>query len=133
VVCLEWLDPPVPAGNWVPEMVEMAGGRVEPAAADHGGSGAWRILSAFKPEVLVVFPCGFSLEQTRRDLPGLFRRPGWDDMPAVHEGRVYLIDGNSYFNRPGPRIVDSLERLAGCLWPSEFPEFARASGVERAR
>jgi iron complex transport system substrate-binding protein len=119
VACLEWLSPTFGPGHWLPELVELAGGR-SGLGAPHSDSRrvAWDDVIAFAPEVIVVTPCGFDLPRTvdeaRRVLPG---RTGWEALPAVRQGRVYAVDGNAYFSRPGPRIVDSLELLAELIHP----------------
>src|SRR5260370_14026487 len=112
-VILEWLDPPFACGHWNPELVEIAGGE-EPLG--HKGRQArrvtWEDVLETRPEVLLIACCGFALERTRTDLPRLRARPGWADLPAVRDGRVYAVDGSQYFSRPGPRVVDSLEITA---------------------
>ncbi|MBI2911936.1 MAG: cobalamin-binding protein [Chloroflexi bacterium] len=118
VVCLEWLDPLMAAGHWVPEMVELAGGRDL-----LGKMGApsrrieWSEVVEAAPEVAVLMPCGFDAERARLDLPLLERLSGWRDLPAVRHGRVYPVDASSYFSRPGPRLVDGVEILAALLHP----------------
>jgi len=119
VACLEWLSPTFGPGHWLPELVELAGGRPGLGVA-HSDSRrvAWEDIIAFAPEVIVVTPCGFDLrrtvEEAERVLPG---RTGWEALPAVRQGRVYAVDGNAYFSRPGPRIADSLELLAELIHP----------------
>jgi iron complex transport system substrate-binding protein len=116
--CLEWLDPPFSAGHWVPEMVRLAGG--EDLLAGPGEPSArltWRDVSEVAAEVLILMPCGFGVERTiheARALPGL---PGWGELPAVKNGRVWAVDANSYFSRPAPRLVDGVEILARILHP----------------
>jgi iron complex transport system substrate-binding protein len=118
VACVEWIEPLMASGNWMPQLVQMAGGvNVFGVAGQHAPGLAWEQLIAADPEVIVVLPCGFDLERTRRDMPLLARRPGWNDLRAVRQGRVYLTDGNQYFNRPGPRLVESLEIMAELLHP----------------
>jgi iron complex transport system substrate-binding protein len=118
VACIEWCDPLMVAGNWVPELVELGGGIYElTAAGQHSPAIGWDDLVAYAPDVVVVMPCGFGLEQTRRELPQLTARPEWQALPAVRNRRVYSVDGNAYLNRPGPRIVDSAELLAGLIQP----------------
>jgi iron complex transport system substrate-binding protein len=118
VACIEWLDPLMVAGNWIPEMVELGGGSYELVAAGaHSPAMGWDALVAYAPDVVVVMPCGFALEQTRRELPRLVARPEWAALPAVRNRRAYAVDGNAYLNRPGPRIVDSAELLAGLIQP----------------
>ena len=123
VGCIEWLDPPFSAGHWVPEMVGIAGG--EELLARPGEPSArltWDEVFEAAPEVLVLMPCGFdarrAAEEARRVLPGL---PGWDELPAVRQGRVWAVDANSYFSRPAPRLVEGVEILAHLLHPQAFP------------
>lgn len=119
VVLLEWLDPPFSCGHWSPELVRLAGGDEVLGRAGHPSRTLeWDEVIAARPDVLVVACCGFSLERTLDDLPGLVSRPGWTELPAVKSGRVYITDGNAYFSRPGPRLVDSLEILAHALHPN---------------
>jgi len=119
VACLEWLSPTFGPGHWLPELIELAGGRAGLGIA-HSDSRrvAWDDVIAFAPEVIIVAPCGFDLrrtvEEAERVLPN---RNGWAALPAVRQGRVYAVDGNAYFSRPGPRIVDSLELLAELIHP----------------
>jgi iron complex transport system substrate-binding protein len=121
VACIEWLDPLMVAGNWVPELVELGGGTYDfVAAGAHSKTITWDELVAARPDVLIVMPCGFTLEQTRRELPELLNRPEWQALPAVRDRRAYSVDGNAYLNRPGPRIVESAELLAGLIQPSFF-------------
>jgi len=118
VACLEWLDPIYAAGHWVPEMVEIAGGRdILGRSRDPSFIIAWEQIITADPEVVVVMPCGFDVPRTRRELHALTERPGWNDLRAVRNGRVYLTDASAYFNRPGPRIVDGVEILAKILHP----------------
>ena len=118
VACLEWLDPLMASANWVPEMVEIAGGTYDLAAAgDHSPTLSWDRLLETQPEVVVIMPCGFPIAQSQAELPTLTAHPDWQRLPAVQAGRVYIVDGNAYFNRPGPRIVESIELLAEMLHP----------------
>ena len=118
VACLEWLDPLMASANWVPEMVEIAGGTYDLAAAgDHSPTLSWDRLLEAQPEVIVIMPCGFPIAQSQAELPTLTVHPDWQRLPAVQAGRVYIVDGNAYFNRPGPRIVESIELLAEMLHP----------------
>lgn len=122
VVLLEWLDPPFCSGHWSPELVRLAGGEeVIGRPGRPSRTLGWDEVIAARPEVLVVACCGFSLERALIDLPTLSARPGWADLPAVRAGRVYFTDGNAYFSRPGPRLVDSLELLAHALHPDIQP------------
>ncbi len=122
VACLEWIDPPFGPGHWLPELIELAGGRPGLGKA-HADSRrlAWDDVIAFAPEVIVVTPCGFDLHRaTEEALHVLPHRTGWEALPAVRKDRVYVVDGNAYFSRPGPRIVDSLELLAELIHPELF-------------
>ena len=132
VACLEWLEPLMVAGNWVPELIELGGGRcdlVEPGA--RSAMITWERLLAFEPEVIILMPCGFKLPQTRRELSGLRQRPEWKRLPAVRNRRVYAVDGNAYLNRPGPRIVESAALLAGLIQPGFFAKLIPADSYER--
>jgi iron complex transport system substrate-binding protein len=116
VAVLDWLEPPMVAGHWIPELVDLAGGSyglAEPGARSRPRE--WREIAAYDPEFLVAAPCGFGLEQTLDDRELLTDRPGWDDLAAVRRGDVYVMDGHHYVNRPGPRLVDTLEALAAVL------------------
>lgn len=117
VVTLEWMDPFYLGGHWVPDMVERAGG--EPLARPKAPSRRveFEEVRAFEPEVLVLMPCGFDRERTRREYRNLERPAGWDQLPAVREGAVFATHGSHYFNRPGPRLVEGLEILASVFYP----------------
>lgn len=133
VACIEWIDPLMAAGNWVPELVELAGGtNLFGEAGKHSPWMTWPELVARDPDVIVVMPCGFDIARSRQDLPILAQRPEWSTLRAVGTGRVYLTDGNQYFNRPGPRLVESLEILAELLHPSAFCFGHEGTGWERA-
>jgi len=116
VVVLEWLDPVWPVGHWVPDQVAAAGGtEVLGVAGAHTEPVQWDAVVAAAPEVLVLAPCGFPPERTLAELPALTARPGWSSLPAVRSGRVWVVDGPAYFNRPGPRVVRGVEILAHLL------------------
>jgi iron complex transport system substrate-binding protein len=118
IACIEWIDPLMAAGNWVPELVELAGGRnLFGEAGKHSPWMTWDDLVAADPDVIAVMPCGFGIERTRREMPILTDRPDWSRLTAVQTGHVFLTDGNQYFNRPGPRLVESAEILAELLHP----------------
>lgn len=119
VVVLDWMDPVMTAGHWVPGMVSIAGGTT-PFDAEASVPREWSEILAVDPEVVVVAPCGFDLEQTAENSADLTEREGWQELAAVADGRVYAIDGHQYMNRPGTRIVDSLEHLAGAIHPEQF-------------
>jgi iron complex transport system substrate-binding protein len=126
VACVEWTDPLMTAGNWMPELVAHAGGEnLFGEAGKHSPVMDWEELRRADPEVIVALPCGFDLARTRREMEPLVVRTGWQELRAVRAGRVYLTDGNAYFNRPGPRIAESLEVLAEILHPELF-EFGYA-------
>jgi iron complex transport system substrate-binding protein len=130
VFCLEWLDPPFASGHWVPEMVERAGGHDGLARAGKPSRRIeWSDLAAYAPEALILMPCGFTMKRTRREARIVTDRPEWKGLPAVKSGDVWLVDGPSYFNGAGPRLVDGLEILAGILHPDRFPR--RRLGCER--
>jgi len=117
VAILEWLDPLMGAGNWTPELVTMAGGvNVFGETGQHAPWLTWEELLAADPDVLVLAPCGFTLERTMQDVPFLQQHPSWQSLRAVKAGRVYAIDGNAYINRSGPRLVESAEILGCILW-----------------
>ena len=129
VAVLDWMDPVMVAGHWIPDLVTAAGGSyglVEPGARARPREFAE--LREYDPQVIVVAPCGFGLEDTEDRLAELTERPGWDELTAVREGRVSLLDGNQYANRPGPRLVETLEYLAWAIHPERFekpPDAAR--------
>ena len=121
VFCMEWLDPVYCSGHWVPEMVTLAGG--EDALSREGSDSvriAWDDVVRWAPEVLIITPCGFNLEKSVEQARQLVLYPGWSDLPAVREGRVYAVDANSFFARPGPRVVDGTELLAHLIHPELF-------------
>jgi len=118
VACIEWLEPLMAAGNWVPELVEMAGGvNLFGEAGKHSPWMSWEQLVAADPEVMVIMPCGWDAGRTEPEMHWLTDRTEWPSLRAVRTGRVHLTDGNQYFNRPGPRLVESLDILAGILHP----------------
>ena len=119
VVLLEWIDPPFCCGHWSPELVRLAGGiEVVGREGQPSRTTAWDEIARADPEVMLIACCGFDAERTRQDLPILFGYPGFDELSCARSGRVYLVDGNSYFSRPGPRLVESLEILAHALHPN---------------
>jgi iron complex transport system substrate-binding protein len=118
VFCMEWLDPVYCSGHWVPEMVRLAGGF--DALSREGADSVripWDQVREAAPEVLVITPCGYNLEQVVALSSRLFTYPGWSELPAVKQNRVYAVDANSYFARPGPRVVDGTELLAHLIHP----------------
>ena len=128
VACIEWLDPLMAAGNWVPELVELGGGlNLFGEAGKHSPWLKWESVCERDPQLMVILPCGFDIERTRREMSSLTDRPGWKSLRAVKNGGVYLADGNRFFNRPGPRLVESLEILAAIIHPAVFT--SRHEGV----
>jgi iron complex transport system substrate-binding protein len=124
VLTIEWIDPVMIGGMWMPELVELAGGEpLVTRAGDHAPTLDKAALAALDPEVVLVKPCGFDIPRTleEADALGATLPRGWR---AVRNGRVYITDGSAYFNRPGPRIVESLEILAACAHPDAFPDLA---------
>jgi iron complex transport system substrate-binding protein len=122
VALLEWLDPPFSSGHWNPELVRLAGG--EDGLGREGQKSVtlrWEQVVAYQPEVVLISCCGFTAERTMREVGVLQNVPGWEDIPAVRDDRVYVTDGASYFSRPGPRLVDSLELLAHVVQPYANP------------
>jgi iron complex transport system substrate-binding protein len=132
VACLEWLEPLMAAGNWTPELIEMAG-----AANLFGESGKhspwmdWDDLVRADPDVIIAAPCGFDLPRTRSEMYWLTARPGWADLYAVRNRRVYVADGNQYFNRPGPRLVETLQMIAEMAYPETVEPAFQGVGWER--
>jgi iron complex transport system substrate-binding protein len=121
VFCMEWIDPVYCSGHWVPEMVALAGGRDELARAGaYSVRIAWEDVLQWAPEVLVVMPCGLDLRKTAAQAQQLLAFPGWSYLPAVRAGRVYAVDANAYFARPGPRVVEGTELLAHIIHPGLF-------------
>ncbi len=122
VACIEWMEPLMTAGHWMPDVAAHAGGRA--VLAEKGAPSrciTWEALREADPDVIAVMPCGFSLGEMIRDLHYLTERDGWNGLRAVRSGRVYLFDGNAYFNRPGPRLLRSIELLAATLHPDRLP------------
>jgi iron complex transport system substrate-binding protein len=121
VAFIEWIEPLMAGGNWMPELIERAGGvNLFGDAGQRSPVIRWEDIVAADPDVLVVAPCGFDLVRTRREMRLLVRRSEWPALKAVRTGRVILADGNQFFNRPGPRLVESLEILAEVLHPTVF-------------
>jgi iron complex transport system substrate-binding protein len=121
VACIEWLEPLMVSGNWIPELVSIAGGSsVLAEAGKHSPFVQWDEIQEKNPDVIVVMPCGFSIERTIREIDLLLNLPGFAAMQAIKNNRFYIADGNQYFNRPGPRIVDSVEILAEIIHPKLF-------------
>ena len=121
VVCLEWIEPAFAMGNWGPELVELAGGtNLLGTPGAHSTTTPWSAVRAADPDVLVVAPCGFGLERTLREVRLLAEQPGWRELRAVQTDRVFIADGNLYFNRSGPSMFDTPLVLAEMLHPQQF-------------
>jgi iron complex transport system substrate-binding protein len=122
VACIEWMEPLMAAGNWMPELIGMAGGmNLFGEDGRHSPWLTWEELKNADPDVVILAPCGFDRARTAEELHWMTDRDGWSDLRAVREERVYLGDGNRYFNRPGPRVVETLQALVEMLHP-EFRE-----------
>jgi iron complex transport system substrate-binding protein len=130
---MEWVDPPFCSGHWGPELVQIAGG-YDPLGRRHQPSGQieWREVLEAYPEIIVLALCGYDINRAQRDYDLLRAFPDFHSLPAARRGEIYLVNASAYFSRPGPRIVDSLEILAGILHPKEFPEFI-SSGPDDPR
>jgi iron complex transport system substrate-binding protein len=121
VAAVEWIDPLMMAGNWIPEMIEIAGGHdLFGKPGEHSPAISLSALCTMNPEVIVIAPCGFSIERSLTDMPALANDRRWRALEAVQSGRVFVADGNQYFNRPGPRIAESIEIFAEMLHPTIF-------------
>jgi iron complex transport system substrate-binding protein len=132
VATIEWLSPLMTAGNWMPELVAMAGGTdLLGAAGRHSAWFSWEQLRAADPDCVLVFPCGFSLGRVEQEIGMLTGLPGWGKLLAAAAGRVYLAEGNQYFNRPGPRLAETLEIVAEILHPETFAFGHEGSGWRR--
>jgi iron complex transport system substrate-binding protein len=122
VTVLEWLDPPFSSGHWNPELVRLAGGIEGLGKEGHPSRRLrWEEVFAWQPEVIVVACCGFNVKRTFQDLAGVQSIAGWHELPAVRSGRVFIANGSHYFNRPGPRLIESLEPLAHAIHPDHHP------------
>ena len=120
---IEWLDPPFSAGHWVPEMVALAGGEeIFAGPGERSVRLAWEAVFEADPDVLVLMPCGFDADRTMREAGALPELPGWSELSAVGDGRVWVVDANSFFSRPAPRLVEGVEILARILHPRAFAE-----------
>jgi iron complex transport system substrate-binding protein len=121
IALLEWLDPPFSTGHWNPELVRLAGG-IDPLGQEGKKSVTvkWGRIVACQPDVVLISCCGFTIDRTMQEIGVLRNVEGWDDIPAVRDGRVWITDGSSYFSRPGPRLVDSVELLAHVIHPDRF-------------
>lgn len=132
VAAIEWLEPLMAGGNWVPELIAMANGRnLFGIVGRHSPWMTWEQLVEANPDVIVVLPCGFDLARTRREIHWLTNRPGFQDLVAAVSGNVYLCDGNQFMNRPGPRLVESLQIFAEIFHPELFAPVLEGVGWEK--
>ena len=121
VVAIEWTEPLMVGANWIPELIEIAGGKsLLSVKGKHSPYISWDSLAEADPDVIVIMPCGFDLERTEQESRVLTQHPHWNNLKAVKNGKVFIVDGNAYFNRPGPRLVDSAEILAEIFHPQLF-------------
>ena len=121
ILCIEWIEPIMVAANWVPELVGIAGGNnVMSVSGTDSNFSSWDEIEKTNPDIIIMMPCGFEIKRTLEDLHYLQKREGWQELKAVKENKVYVVDGNQYFNRPGPRLVDSAEILAEIINPDYF-------------
>ena len=128
VAFIEWVEPLMAGGNWMPELIEGAGGdNLFGEAGQHSDWMQWDSLIAADPQTIVVAPCGYGLERCLEELPLLQAKPRWARIDAVRNGRVYFADGNAYFNRPGPRLADSAEMLAEMIHPDVLAPWHQGS------
>lgn len=132
VAAIEWLEPLMAGGNWVPELIEMAKGRsLFGTAGQHSPWMTWGQLVEADPDVVIVLPCGFDIPRTRAEMHWLTERPEWSSLNAVQRGNVFVCDGNQFMNRPGPRLVESLQIFAEILHPELFPPVLEGTGWQR--
>ena len=134
IAFIEWVEPLMAGGNWMPELIDAAGGHnLFGEVGKHSDWMQWEEIVAADPEVIVVAPCGYGLERCLEERPLLEAKPGWPDIAAVRSGRVYFADGNAFFNRPGPRLADSAEMLAEMIHPEVAGASAEGIGWVRLR
>jgi iron complex transport system substrate-binding protein len=134
VACLEWLAPLFVAGHWVPDMVQAAGGQdVLGQSGQPSRRMMWKELADAHPDVIILMPCGFTIDRTTRELDILTNRREWQDLPAVQMGRVFVVDANAYFSRPGPRLVDGVELLAAAFHSQRTNRRVFKKAVQRGR
>lgn len=132
IACIEWTEPLMSASNWIPELITYAGGK--PLFSSTGKPSEilkWQDFVNSNPDVIIFMPCGFDLKRTRTEANSLTQKPEWKKLRAVQNDQVYITDGNAYFNRPGPRLADSLEILAEIIHPEIFEYGYHGKGWEK--
>ena len=130
VLSIEWMDPIFVAGHWIPQIVTLAGGQEGLSTASQASRQIeWQHVVEYQPEVIIVMPCGFSASSVLAQLPLVTCLVGWDELPAVRDGRLYAGDDDSYYNRSGPRLIDGLEMMAEMIHPELFSETSRPGTV----
>ena len=132
IACIEWTEPLMSASNWIPELITYAGGK--PLFSSTGKPSEilkWQDFVNSNPDIIIFMPCGFDLNRTRTEANSLTQKPEWEKLQAVQNGQVYITDGNSYFNRPGPRLADSLEIVAEIIHPEIFQYGYQGKGWEK--
>ena len=131
IACIEWIDPIFTMANWAPRLVEIAGGTpLLSQSGVHSAATTWERVREADPQFILVAPCGFDIARTKREMHLLAARPGWRELKAVRDKRVFIADGNRYFNRAGPSLFDSAQILAQILHPQEFPPTHRGTAWE---
>ena len=121
ILCIEWIEPIMVAANWVPELVSLAGGNnVMSESGTNSNFCSWDEIKKTNPDIIIMMPCGFGIKKTLEDLHYFQKRKGWKELKAVKDKKVYIVDGKNYFNRPGPRLIDSAEILAEIIHPENF-------------
>ncbi len=121
IVCIEWMEPLMTAGHWTPELLEFAGGEnVLSEKYTNSSYISMEQLITADPDGIVIAPCGFDIARTKQELEVLFNQEAWRNLPAVQKGHVFIADGNAFFNRPGPRLIDTAEILAEILQVNQF-------------
>jgi len=121
VALIEWIDPIMPGANWMPELVNLAGGKnLFGTEGQHSEVMPWIEVAEADPDVIIVAPCGFTIAQTLVEMPSMEDKRGWHDLNCVKNNRVFIADGNHYFNRPGPRVLESLQIMCEILHPELF-------------
>lgn len=132
VACIEWFEPLMMAANWMPELIEMLGARdLFGRPGQHAPKVCWEDVLKADPDFILMMPCGWDMKRSRKEVHLITQRHGWNDLKAVREGKVYLTESNQYFNRPGPRLVDSLEIMAEIFYSETFQFGHKGSGWQK--